>query len=171
MHYIGCDPGTTGAICSLTPSTKSITFFNTPDVKALHRSIHVLINALPTGMIVTRVAIEDVHSMGGMNAKSNFQFGRNLGHLEVLIHFTFSRVEYIQPKAWQKACGIKFEYPKKATAAQKSKIRKETTAKRCIELYPKAEIYGPRGGLMDGRADALMIAHALSLSGDDNGIS
>ena len=87
MRYIGCDPGTKGAICSLNPDTKLITFFNTPDAKALHRSIHVLIDALPLGVVVSRVAIEDVHSMGGMNAKSNFQFGRNLGHLEVLIHF------------------------------------------------------------------------------------
>ncbi len=101
--------------------------------------------------------------MGGMNAKSNFQFGRNLGLLEVIIHYAFNEVEYIQPKAWQKACGIKFEYPKKATASQKSKIRKETTAARCLELYPNADIYGPRGGLMDGRADALMIAHTLTL--------
>lgn len=168
MRYIGCDPGSTGAICSLDPNTKSITFFNTPQANALHRSIHVLINALPIRAVVSRVAIEDVHSMGGMNAKSNFQFGRNLGHLEVLIHYAFNDVEYIQPKAWQKVCGIKYVYPKGATAAQKSTIRKKTHAARCIELYPDAEIYGPRGGLMDGRADALLIAHTLTL-GDPNG--
>ena len=109
------------------------------------------------------VGIEDVHSMGGMSAKSNFQFGRNLGFVETLAHLSSPTVEYVQPKVWQKACGIEFIYSKGMSPAQKSVLRKQTVAATAQLIYPDAELYGARGGLKDGRADALMIAHFLRL--------
>lgn len=38
------------------------------------------------------------------------------------------------------------------------KFKKEKTALAVMRRYPEADIYGPRGGLHDGKADALMIA-------------
>jgi len=170
MVVIGVDPGASGALCSLDSCTKEIKFHSTPQSKNLFDSIGAILNWLSTQHIPTIVAIEDVHSMGGMSAKSNFQFGRNLGLIEALIHSWSNQVEYVQPKVWQKACGISFIYPERLKAIKRGKIRKMTTAARALELYPGADIYGPKGGLKDGRSDALMIAHYLTLKyGDENG--
>lgn len=165
MNFLlAADPGTQGALCLLSVSGKKIKFLDTPQSKNLTATVRALQEWLyPARDHVALVAIEDVHSMANMSAKSNFQFGRNLGLVECLLHYHFPQVEYIQPKAWQKACEIFFEYPKGATKAQKAKIRKQTTADRASELYPKALLYGPRGGLLDGRADSLMIAHTLRI--------
>lgn len=58
----------------------------------------------------------------------------------------------IQPKEWQKGL-VPPGIPKKS--------RKKLIAEAMAKLYPKAkkQLYGPRGGLMDGRSDALAIAH------------
>lgn len=168
MLVIGADPGTQGAICLLDSIRKKFTFVNTPQLVTMQALYFWCTKAKGMGQLEqVTVAIEDVHSMGGMSAKSNFQFGRNLGFLEASLHLHFTDIVYVQPKEWQKVCGIKFVYPPKATAPQKSRIRKETTAAMVLELYPDAPIYGPRGGLMDGRADALMIAHYLTIRPGD----
>jgi hypothetical protein len=41
--------------------------------------------------------------------------------------------------------------------------KKKFVASIALQLYPKAPLFGPKGGLLDGRADALMIAHYLSI--------
>lgn len=92
-----------------------------------------------------------------MNAGSNFNFGRNVGIITTCLELFDREIKLIQPKQWQKLVGI--HYPKKCPSAERKKI----TADKCMELYPEAPIWGPRGGLKDGRADALMIAHAASL--------
>jgi len=167
--FIGVDPGTQGAICLLSTGVQqTIKFINTPQSKELSASVKRIFKWLPCSDHINRIAIEAVHSMGGMSAKSNFQFGRNLGFVEIIFSYWFTNTEYITPKIWQKGCGIVFTYPANATAIEKKKIRKVTIAARVLELYPDAEIYGSRGGLKDGRADALMIAHYLALTHEEN---
>jgi len=169
MLVIAIDPGKKGALCSLDTYYGVHEFHHCPDPpKVKINNVDLFLRTYAKG--AAYVAIEDVHSIFGASAKSNFQFGRNLGMVEALAHLHSLDVEYIQPKAWQELCGIKFIYPKKATANAKLKIRKEATAARCLALYPGAKIFGPRGGLMDGRADALMIAHAITVKyGDPDG--
>jgi len=78
--------------------------------------------------------------------------------LNSLINHQRVQVELIQPKVWQKEIGVQ------ATG----KAIKQAVATIAHGLYPHAELYGPRGGLMDGRADALMIAHYLYIT--DTGV-
>ena len=65
--------------------------------------------------------------------------------------------DLIQPKRWQADLGIKFP-PKSST-----KIRKEIAKDKALELDPllTVHIYGPRGGMIDGRVDAFLIAYNL----------
>ncbi len=160
MLIIGIDPGRKGALCSLDTSTKHPEFHSCPNPPStLISNVNLFLHTYTKK--VNYIAIEDVHSIYGASAKSNFQFGRNLGMVEALAALHTLDVIYIQPKVWQKLCDIKFIYPDKATASQKLKIRKKITATRCLSLYPGARIFGPKGGLIDGRTDALMIAHAI----------
>jgi len=158
--FIGIDPGTRGALCSLDPEQGWIDFHDTPASYNLYTSINHVSLWIQSQMVrVLNLTIEDVHSLGGMSAKSNFQFGRNLAFIETLAHLWYKDVEYVQPKVWQKGCGIEFNYPLLASTTEKAKYRKRWIGMFAKQLYPNADIYGPRGGLLDGRADALMIAH------------
>jgi hypothetical protein len=165
---LGIDPGTQGALCFLEPTTGTIEFIDTPNTNELWESLTHIEDRLRIN-IPRYIAIEDVHSLGGMSAKSNFQFGRNLGLIESLIHTCGCEddVIYVQPKAWQKACGVEFKYTPGMTSEEKAKHRKLTVAADARILYPEAQIYGPKGGLKDGRSDALMIAHYLRLTVGD----
>ena len=94
--------------------------------------------------------VEDIHSMYGMSAKSNFSFGKNLGIVTAIAEiFTELPPNTVTPKIWQKYVGV----------TVKGKAVKKQVAKIAQYLYPQAELHGKRGGLLDGRSDALMIAY------------
>ena len=101
-------------------------------------------------LIVTM--IEDVHSIFGVSAKSNFNFGFNTGLVTAVAASSGCMVDTIQPKKWQKHVGVK----------AKGKLIKKEVADICERLYPRVNIRGPRGGLLDGLSDSLMIAHCAS---------
>jgi len=103
------------------------------------------------------IALELVHSLGGMSAKSNFTFGGMFWRAKTILDCVGLPYELVTPKVWQKAVGV----PAKKDRAQIG--LKELVATMAHDLYPSAHLYGPRGGLMDGRSDALMIAHYLKL--------
>jgi hypothetical protein len=156
-NYLGCDPGTSGAICILSPWTSETLFYDTPGGKQPPGNLCIeLAYYAPT---INVAAIEDVHSLYGMSAKSNFNFGRNVGMVTEAIETALAiqdnavKLTKVQPKIWQKEVGI----------TAKGKAIKQAVADLAHTLYPKARLYGPRGGLLDGRADALMIAHWLRL--------
>ena len=157
--YLGCDPGARGAICILEPVRGIARFAPTPGGSI---PSGVIFNALIADELqyIHRAAIEDVHSLYGMSAKSNFSFGWNCGSAATLLECALLpysiQLERIQPKVWQKATGVTMR-------KTQNKDIKQVVAEIALELYPKAKLHGPKGGLMDGRADALMLAHYLSL--------
>ena len=87
--------------------------------------------------------------MHGMSAKSNFGFGKNLGIVTAIAEIASATVSTVTPKIWQKYIGV----------TAKGKTIKKEVAKIAQGFYPNVELHGKRGGLLDGRADALMIAH------------
>ena len=149
MYYVGIDPGSQGAICLLNPSVGKAWFI---DLKEDDYDIYQ--HLLGARVNMARCALEDVHSLYGMSAKSNFSFGRQIGRIQTMLHILAMPYELVQPKKWQKTVGI----------TAKGKAIKPAVAELCQQLYPDVEIYGPRGGLKDGRSDALMIAHYLRSS-------
>ena len=100
---------------------------------------------------VPMIMIEAVHSLHMMSAKSNFTFGYNLGVITALCQASGTGTDTVTPKIWQKTIGVK----------PKSKSIKKDIAKICQTIYPSAGIFGPKGGLDDGKSDSLMIAHYL----------
>lgn len=73
-------------------------------------------------------------------------FGRSLGAVEFALWLTRNRVEMIVPTVWKPALRI-------------PKDKKEATC-RAEEIFPQdREMFrGPRGGALDGRAEAALIA-------------
>ena len=159
--FIGCDPGATGAICVYVPEINVIEFIpNKTNPKKILEMLGNLQRAHPIEMIM----IEDVHSVPQSSAKANFTFGYNVGLMEAIFISTGMGLDKVQPKEWQKFIGVK-PAPRKAKDAppvkpgvRKTALKKEVAA-IALRLYPDAELYGPKGGLLDGRSDALMICH------------
>jgi hypothetical protein len=146
MLICGIDPGANGAIAVLDSTN--------PDSIALldlnKASIYQAAVWLHTQQVST-VWLESVHSLYGMSAKSNFGFGRNFGIAFAIAKMGTSDgpIDQVTPKVWQKYIGV----------TVKGKGIKQEVCKIAQQFYPNVELHGKKGGLLDGRADALMIAH------------
>ena len=148
MRICGIDPGSNGAICVLDRIDSTyIAFYD------LNKSTTYDIAVWLFNQKVTYIWIEDVHSLYGMAAKSNFIFGKNLGMVttisEILSKGDNSKIHTVTPKIWQQYIGV----------TKKGKHIKKNVADIAKKLYPDVEIYGKRGGLLDGRSDACMVAY------------
>ena len=146
MLIAGVDPGANGAIAVLDSSNPdSVALLDLAKVTPFD-AYQWLHKQQPNS-----VWIEDVHSLYGMSAKSNFGFGKNLGIVTAIAKIAINgqTVKTVAPKVWQKYVGV----------TVRGKAIKKQVAEIANTLYPTANLYGKRGGLLDGRADALMIAH------------
>jgi hypothetical protein len=162
-RYVGIDPGAKGAICLLDTNNQSILFKPTGAVDFPPLEIHNWLMGLHIRSYFRIIGIENVSSVPGASAGSNFKFGFNVGLIRGIAESTGIGVDLVRPKAWQKAVGIPAFKAKTATA-----IKKKTIAEVALRLYPTADLFGPRGGLLDGRSDALMIAHFMYLKYEGN---
>ena len=144
--YVGIDPGKKGAWCVLVPEIAVAHFI---DGKCRPLEIYAWFLDMNRQYDLQGICTEDVHSIYGMSAKSNFSFGRNVQTPFTLLDIAGLEPTLVQPKKWQKAVGV----------TSKGKDIKKNVAQICTSLYPQAQIYGPKGGLMDGRSDACMIAY------------
>lgn len=157
INVIACDPGSTGAMCLL-----KLNSLKQPDIHFINNSrpeleIHDWLSQIVFNYPIRMMMIEDVHSLFGMSAKTNFVFGKNLGISTTLLRLQNVGLDLVQPKEWQKFIGIK-AVPKGQKKRTPVQLKKEI-AGICERLYPSCNIRGPKGGLLDGRSDALMIAH------------
>lgn len=141
MIVAGIDPGSKGCICILDGTDALFADFHKNSIADLYAFIYT--------NNVGEIWIEDVHSLHGMSAKSNFNFGKNLGVVQTLAELTTGSYQKVAPKVWQSAIGV----------TTKGKAIKNEVASIAESLYPNAPLYGSRGGLIDGRSDALMLAH------------
>lgn len=145
---VGIDPGQRGSICAIQVKSLEAIFYPTSEKPI---DIVGFFEQLDRECDIRVIMIEDVHAIPGTAAGSNFKFGYNVGVINALAQVTGHRVDLVPPKRWQKAVGVK--------QGTKGKDIKIAVAGICDRLYPKAKIRGPKGGLLDGRSDALMIAH------------
>ncbi len=164
VTYLGVDPGTKGAFCLLIKHHDKKLGIHFMDNKSDNKTIFAWLCAADSELNVRMAMLEDVHSLFGMSAKSNFGFGREAGRASALLSIHSFGLDLVAPKVWQKEVGVKLPVKKKGTKKVKSNpIIKKEVERLCNTLYPDCEIYGPKGGLHDGRSDSLMIAHYCML--------
>ena len=146
MRVCGIDPGAKGAMCVLDSNDPAYLALLDLDKTSIYEATKWLYHQQ-----VDSIYIEDVHSLFGMSAKSNFNFGKNLGLVTAIAEIT-SRgrlPNLVTPKVWQKFVGV----------TVKGKLIKKQVAEVINRLYPSANITGKRGGLLDGRSDSICIAY------------
>lgn len=145
-HWIGIDPGATGAMCILYENN-TVVF---KDFKTIGlQGYSEILMTRPINSSLVMVGLEKVNAMPGQGVKSMFSFGQRLGELQGML--ITLKLGYVSPRPleWQKACGVTPKSGKKGIYQAISKI------------YPNAALLGPKGGIIDGRCDALSIAHYL----------
>lgn len=148
--FIGIDPGSKGCLCMIVPERNIVRFVDTTELPV---SIMASLKQVALSYFLAPVMIEDVHALPGSAAKSTFSFGFNVGMITTIVDCAAMPRDKVPPKEWQKTIGI---------SAKKGRTQiqlKKEVAEKAIELYPNATLHGPKGGLIDGRSDALMIAH------------
>lgn len=158
---VGIDPGFTGAIGWIADtSIVGIGAYDMPlqsgtkkrefDMGVLNARIHGL-KAL--GDIV--VGLEYPTTRPKEGAEHSRRFGEGVGLLKGMMEAHQILFKEIPPNLWTGRLGI----PGKKRDGGKEHNR--AGAQLLISHYPHVEslIYGPRGGIKDGRLDALLIAH------------
>lgn len=143
MIYLGIDPGKTGALALI--AGNDVIFHDWPGSEALMAAeLQWLIDCfgIPALCVIEQQQAMpgDVGHMTSM-AKLLTNYGVYLGVAAALQ----IPVRTVLPRRW-KAAYLPTRAPKAASV---------TIASR---LYPKAALRGPRGGALDGRADALLLA-------------
>lgn len=143
MNYAGIDIGSNGGIAVL---TDKLVYKKLGEVKDW-------IKLLKKPVIV---AIEDLHSIYGSSAKSNFSFGVNngivMGALECM------GIDYIKvaPKTWQKAIWI----PEDIVKFDGKVDTKATSLNAARRYYPNEEFLASTRSSVphDGIVDAVLLA-------------
>lgn len=162
MRILSIDPGHTGglALFDLDDESNSLTLIQTLDTpydkyNGCYEYCYIynwLSTAKPDLVIMeTTLAIA---SSGTSNAK---EVGIGQGMWLTLFALLDLEFEYSYPAVWTKQLGLK-KNDKTLTA----KSNKKSHIDLAIELYPdfKSNFIGPRGGLKDGVADAVLIGEA-----------
>ena len=136
------DPGANGALCFL--SDEGIMEFY--DFKKLGLKGYIdAFKGLDTQL--TGVIVESVTAMSGQGVTSMFSFGQRLGELEGMLQTLDIPYELVRPQKWQKTIGVEPKSGKQGIYDTISKI------------YPTAPLLGVKGGIQDGRCDALSMAY------------
>lgn len=160
MIYTGIDPGQDGAVGSVFPDgvveivdvplfvAKGKKSYDVGGMVTILRRLADLARH-STGAGLT-VAIEKVHSMPKQGVASSFTFGKGYGIWLGILSALEIRHVLVTPQRWQGKV--------LAGVAKDSPAEEAAVAAR---LYPQASphLRGPKGGLREGRVDAVLLAH------------
>lgn len=155
---IGIDPGKSGAVAIREPiadERRAWTIRDTPTAAMTRGKL----DYFPAEMVrILRpyaahsteviVAIENVHAMPGQGVVSMFAFGRGLGLWIGILAALQLPYELVEPATWKR----KLHMPAGATKAKSVAVAQQ--------LLPAIadSFVGPRGGALDGRAEAALLA-------------
>lgn len=158
LAVVGVDPGMKGALCLLIPETKQIMFKPTTERARLLYEWFIQIDSEFNCAVCM---VEDVMAIPGSAAGATFSFGANVERVSIIPEIAQISVDKVKPKLWQKHVGLVIpqHLSGKDRATDRKKFIKQEVADIAQRLYPKAELFGAKGGLLDGRSDSLMIAH------------
>lgn len=143
--WLAFDPGANGSLCLL--QENGDTFFVDFKTTGLKGYINFISTITPT-----MTAIEAVSAMPGQGVTSMFSFGQRYGELQGMLITLNIGYDLVRPQAWQKLAHIPPKSGKKGIYEVISR------------LYPNADLTGLKGGVMDGRCDALGLAHYLRIT-------
>ena len=156
--FVGIDPGFTGAIGVMTVTGTCYAVdmpvhklgagdgHNAIDIKALIEYLRKWDGA--------KFGLENPTTRPGEGAERSFRFGRGVGNIEAVLTTLGQSLMLISPNTWTSKLGFPGKQYDNAVDIRERWL---------LDNYPLTEglLRGPRGGLLDGRIDALCIAAYL----------
>jgi crossover junction endodeoxyribonuclease RuvC len=140
--YFGVDPGKSGAVAAIGDGTAVIL-----DMPLVGDRLDL--GKIGTWMLHSQtagVALERQQAFPKQGGVSNFTIGFNYGQLMAMLQIHGIPFDTVRPAEWKRALGIPAGADKMASI------------QRALDLFPGADLRGPRGGWRDGRAEALLLA-------------
>ena len=163
-YYCGIDPGHKGAFGVMNAAGTSVSASTMPmangeiDLAGLAQIFKHLAR-LPDCFVAIEWPEAFPGSFGG-NPRDNDRFGRQKGYLEAMAHLIVGPDRYcrVPPTQWKGRLGLDGKTWEHANDRAANLFRM---------YYPDSHslIVGPRGGLLDGPLDALLIAHFVRTRG------
>lgn len=164
LVYLGIDPGKSGGIIALRHDGAVMEKQVMPilgdnlDVAALYD----LFKDLQERFTIV-VVLEDVHSIFGMSAATNFVFGYVCGAIEAVVLCLKLKLVKVAPKTWQKEIwdnGDKVYKPKKPEQKNPSIDTKATSLCAATRLFPREDLRKSTRSKIpaDGIVDAILLA-------------
>jgi crossover junction endodeoxyribonuclease RuvC len=163
--YVGIDPGVSGAIGIIGPVRYDV--YDMPTSKLVTgkktckktgkvsisskrvydpHAIARLIKFLNDSFNIC-VYLEKVHAMPGQGVTSMFSMGEGYGMLQGILSTLGVPFTLVAPQTW-----------KKVMITDVSEKDKGASYRRAKQLFPDAALTGPKGAMLDGRCEALLIA-------------
>tara|TARA_Y100000593_G_scaffold83942_1_gene158658 strand:- start:1204 stop:1698 length:495 start_codon:yes stop_codon:yes gene_type:complete len=150
---LGIDVGFGGALAFVSDDPKWHEVYDTPIIKVGSRKeldmprLAELVTLHGKGV---SCYVESVGALPRQGVTSMFRFGTTYGAVQGAAAAAGHRMTLVKPRTWQAV--MLRDMPK-----GKDKI-KGSSLLRAKQLFPEAILQGPRGGPLDGRSDALLIA-------------
>lgn len=161
MKYIGVDVGKNGGIAIL-DGNRNLQLYTIPKIKTKVDlpSLVNLINSLDDDSFV---CIEDVHSIHGSSAKSNFEFGKIAGTILGMVVYRELPYALVPPKTWQSEIWTtpdKVYKPSKKHKSGRMVDTKPTSLLAAKRLFPKESFLATERSTKphDGLYDSALIA-------------
>lgn len=146
-YYIGIDPGKKGAIAIIDQDMKLINSYEMPLTASKEIDSKEIFNILGSYSIIhtTKIILEHAQSMPSQGVKSMFNYGRGYGKLQAVIECL--EIPYIEIKSqkWKKEFNL-------------IKKDKKDSVLVAHKLFPKEVFQTPRGRLLDGKAESILMA-------------
>jgi hypothetical protein len=153
VRIVGIDPGLSGAIAMLDTTDNSLSIYAIEVTKATHGRG----NQVNTPLLIDNfdmmfgdadhVWIERVQAGPKDGSSAAFKFGYVAGLLRGVVAGHNLPVSFVTPAKWKMSMGVTKD--------------KGTAVARAGELFPNYghRFVGPRGGLLDGIAEAVLLAY------------
>jgi hypothetical protein len=161
MMYIGIDPGKDGGIAAIHENQLRLhTIPKIGKLVDLHKLKEILEAYTNYGKYDHIILLENVHSLPGMSAKSNFAFGENKGQWQGLLVALGLKYQEVAPKAWQKVAWEGIPMMKKSNKKTDTKAMSLAAAKR---LFPDVDFRRSERATKphDGLVDATLMAYYM----------
>lgn len=148
---LGIDPGNNGALAFLDVNDNTIRLVDMPTFEFETTKVRVKIDehsivAEMQQYDLHHIYMEEVFSSPQMGVTSSFNFGEGKGKIEGIAAALRIPMTQVKPARWKKDMRVPAD--------------KRAAVQRASQLIPGAAPYfkGPRGGLLDGRAEAAILA-------------
>lgn len=142
MHYIGIDPGKFGGVAYINEYKYEVIKMPTTSMGEINVSVLYKFLEIDDERFCI---IEKAQTMPKQGIVSAFTYGEGYGKIKAVIELMHISYQEVRSNSWKKEFNL----------IKKDKKHSVAVAEK---LFPDEMFRGPRGGLLDGKAESILLA-------------